>query len=79
MEPFEHLVIDTPDEFSGAIIEKLGKRKAVMTNMVPKQALIKKLLADIIHTISMVLKQVRIRKHLRGITPMTNKALRRAR
>ena len=35
MEPFEHLVIDTPDEFSGAIIEKLGKRKAVMTNMVP--------------------------------------------
>jgi len=35
MEPFEHLVIDTPDEFSGAIIEKLGKRKANMTNMVP--------------------------------------------
>jgi len=28
MEPFEHLVIDTPDEFSGAIIEKLGKRKS---------------------------------------------------
>jgi len=35
MEPFEHLVIDTPEEFSGAIIEKLGKRKANMTNMVP--------------------------------------------
>lgn len=35
MEPFEHLVIDTPDDFSGAIIEKLGKRKANMTNMVP--------------------------------------------
>lgn len=35
LEPFEHLVIDTPDEFSGAIIEKLGKRKANMTNMVP--------------------------------------------
>ncbi|RXJ78292.1 translational GTPase TypA [Arcobacter sp. F2176] len=35
MEPFEHLVIDTPDEHSGAIIEKLGKRKANMTNMVP--------------------------------------------
>lgn len=34
-EPFEHLVIDTPDEHSGSIIEKLGKRKAVMTNMVP--------------------------------------------
>ncbi len=38
MEPFEHLVIDTPDEFSGAIIEKLGKRKANMTNMVPMGA-----------------------------------------
>ena len=35
MEPFEHLVIDTPDEFSGTIIEKLGKRKANMTNMIP--------------------------------------------
>jgi len=35
MEPFEHLVIDIPDEHSGSIIEKLGKRKAVMTNMVP--------------------------------------------
>ena len=35
MEPFEHLVIDLPDEFTGAIIEKLGKRKATMTNMVP--------------------------------------------
>ncbi|WP_419771049.1 MAG: translational GTPase TypA [Candidatus Marinarcus sp.] len=34
-EPFEHLVIDLPDEHSGAIIEKLGKRKANMTNMVP--------------------------------------------
>lgn len=37
-EPFEHLVIDTPDEFSGSIIEKLGKRKATMTNMVPMGA-----------------------------------------
>ena len=35
MEPFEHLVIDTPDEYTGAIIEKLGKKKATMTNMVP--------------------------------------------
>ncbi len=35
LEPFEHLVIDLPDEFTGAIIEKLGKRKANMTNMVP--------------------------------------------
>ncbi|WP_300702379.1 translational GTPase TypA [uncultured Campylobacter sp.] len=34
-EPFEHLVIDVPDEFSGAVIEKLGKRKAEMKTMVP--------------------------------------------
>ena len=27
MEPFEHLVIDLPDEFTGAIIEKLGKKE----------------------------------------------------
>ncbi len=37
-EPFEHLVIDTPDEYSGTIIEKLGKKKANMTNMVPMGA-----------------------------------------
>jgi GTP-binding protein len=35
MEPFEHLVVDVPDEFSGTVIEKLGRRKALMTNMVP--------------------------------------------
>lgn len=35
MEPFEHLVIDTPQDFSGAIIEKLGKRKAEMKAMNP--------------------------------------------
>ncbi|MGM0520121.1 MAG: translational GTPase TypA [Campylobacterota bacterium] len=35
MEPFEHLVIDTPDDYSGTVIEKLGKRKANMTNMTP--------------------------------------------
>jgi len=34
-EPFEHLVCDIPDEFSGGVIEALGKRKAVMSNMVP--------------------------------------------
>lgn len=38
-EPFEELIIDTPDEFTGAIIEKLGKRKAIMTNMVQKNGL----------------------------------------
>jgi len=35
MEPFEHLICDIPDEFSGSVIETLGKRKAIMTNMVP--------------------------------------------
>ena len=35
MEPYEHLVVDVPDEFTGAVIEKLGKRKAEMTAMNP--------------------------------------------
>lgn len=34
-EPFEHLVIDTPQDFSGSIIERLGKRKAEMKAMNP--------------------------------------------
>ena len=33
LEPFEEVIIDTPQEYSGAIIETLGKRKAIMTNM----------------------------------------------
>ncbi len=36
MEPFEELTIDIPEEFSGAIIEKLGTRKALMTDMKSK-------------------------------------------
>jgi GTP-binding protein len=32
-EPFEEVTIDIPQEFSGAIIEKLGKRKGIMTQM----------------------------------------------
>ena len=36
-EPFEELTIDTPDEFTGAIIEKLGKRKASMLDMKSKE------------------------------------------
>ncbi len=35
MEPYEHLVVDVPDEFTGAVIEKLGKKKAQMTTMNP--------------------------------------------
>jgi len=34
-EPFEHLVIDVPEEFSGTVIERLGRRKAEMKAMVP--------------------------------------------
>ncbi|MBT8343147.1 MAG: translational GTPase TypA, partial [Sulfurovum sp.] len=35
MEPFEHLVVDVPEEFQGVAIEKLGKRKANMTSLNP--------------------------------------------
>lgn len=35
LEPFEHLVIDTPQDFSGTIIERLGRRKAEMKAMNP--------------------------------------------
>ncbi len=34
MEPIEDLVIDVPDEYSGTVIEKLGQRKAEMSNMI---------------------------------------------
>jgi len=33
-EPIEDLVIDVPDEYSGTVIEKLGQRKAEMTNLI---------------------------------------------
>ena len=36
-EPIEDLVIDVPDEFTGNVIEKLGIRKAEMTNMIVGQ------------------------------------------
>ena len=35
LEPYEHLVVDVPDEFTGTVIEKLGKKKAQMTTMNP--------------------------------------------
>ena len=34
-EPFENVVIDTPDEYSGSIIDSLAQRKGEMTNMEP--------------------------------------------
>ncbi len=33
LEPFEEAIVDCPNEYSGAIIEKLGKRKGIMINM----------------------------------------------
>ncbi|HEV3091852.1 MAG TPA: translational GTPase TypA [Candidatus Cybelea sp.] len=34
-EPVEYVVVDVPDEHSGAVIEALGRRKAAMSNMLP--------------------------------------------
>jgi GTP-binding protein len=34
-EPFEEVVIDIPAEYQGAIIERLGKRGFLVTNMIP--------------------------------------------
>ena len=34
LEPYENVVIDVPDEFSGTVIERLGNRKGEMVNMV---------------------------------------------
>src|SRR2546427_59145 len=33
-EPMEHLVVDIPEEFIGAVTQKLGPRKGAMTKMV---------------------------------------------
>ncbi len=35
LEPYEFVVVDVPDEYSGAVIEKLGKRGGIMKNMMP--------------------------------------------
>jgi len=34
LEPMEHLVIDVPEEFIGAVTQKIGPRKGLMTKMV---------------------------------------------
>lgn len=36
-EPYEELVIDTPMEFSGTVIEKISKRRGIMKHMTEKQ------------------------------------------
>ena len=33
-EPVEYVVVDVPDEYSGPVIEALGQRKALMSNMI---------------------------------------------
>lgn len=33
-EPIEHVIIDVPEEFVGVVIEKLGKRKGELKNMI---------------------------------------------
>lgn len=37
-EPYEHVIIDTNEEFVGVIVESLGQRKGVMTNMVHRES-----------------------------------------
>ncbi len=34
-EPIENLMVDVPDEYTGTVMEKLGSRKAELTNMRP--------------------------------------------
>lgn len=36
LEPFEEVTIDVPNEFSGTIIEKMSKRKGIVTHMTQK-------------------------------------------
>ena len=38
-EPYEELVIDVPMEFSGSVIEKIGKRRGIMKDMVEKNGI----------------------------------------
>lgn len=40
-EPYEELVIDVPIEFSGNVIEKIGKRRGIMKDMVEKQGIVR--------------------------------------
>jgi len=38
-EPYEELVIDVPNEHSGGVIEKIGKRRGIMKDMVEKNGI----------------------------------------
>ena len=37
LEPIEEVVVDVDEEFSGAVVEKLGQRRAEMIDMIPSQ------------------------------------------
>ena len=41
LEPFEEVIIDTPSEFQGAIIEKLGMRAFVLQNLTQHENLVR--------------------------------------
>jgi len=34
-EPMEHVIVDVPQEYVGAVIQNLGRRKGIMKNMIP--------------------------------------------
>ncbi len=38
LEPMEEVVVDVDEEFSGAVVEKMGQRKAELLEMIPSQA-----------------------------------------
>lgn len=40
-EPFEEVVVDVPSEFSGVVIEKLGRRKGVVTDMSERSGIVR--------------------------------------
>ena len=40
-EPYEELVIDVPIEFSGSVIEKIGKRRGIMKDMAEKHGVVR--------------------------------------
>lgn len=38
LEPIEEVVVDVDEEFSGSVVEKMGQRRAELTEMIPSQA-----------------------------------------
>jgi len=46
-EPYEELVIDVPMESSGVVIEKIGKRRGIMKDMVEKEGIARVILISL--------------------------------